>query len=106
MFSQHSLVDPMAKINRLISLFALLLTKANVDGLSLKAFQSTLAATITKWEGRRLAQSLGHFNAAPGTLLEEITSKKEKRDAKKEAKHLKTDHLSNDQHTGGQQPNG
>jgi len=42
----------------------------------------------------------------PRTLQEEITSKKEKRDAKKEAKHLKTDHLSNDQHTGGQQSNG
>jgi len=82
------------------------LTKVNVDGSSLKAFHNTVAATISKWEGGRLAQSLGHFNAVPRTLPEEITSKKEKRDAKKEAKHLKTDHPSNDQRTGGQQSNG
>jgi len=82
------------------------LTTTNVDGSLLMGFCKTVTATIAKWEGRQLARSLGHFNAAPCTLPEEITSKKEKRDAKEEAKCLKTEHQYNDQCNGGQPPNG
>jgi len=102
----HNVISQAAQIAMDPKSITSVLTKANVDGSSLQTFHNTVAATIAKWEGGRLAQSLGHFNAAPRTLPEEITSKKEKRDAKKEAKRLKTNHPPNDQRTGGQQSNG
>jgi hypothetical protein len=106
----HNVIAEAVRITFKHSEVAKALANEEVDTIPIADFEAAVESTLAKWMIGVSTNSLGQFSSPPKTLPPNITSKKQKEQAKKENKRQKTDNPpstpSGNQNQGGTTPNG